>query len=612
MLHYCLTLEDPKGHYFNIRLRFEYPASQGVNKDTQGLVLYLPAWIPGSYLIREFSRHVMDVRALVDAKPCSVEKINKDHWRIDVPSHASKAKPRLVECSWRVYAWDLSVRGAHFDESHAFLNATSAFLVPKHLEDQAIELQIARPQPQGSDSAATWTVACGLNSRAKRKNGGCLALPPGGQLEFQAKNYDELIDHPLEMGELQSMEFEVHGVVHCVAFYGADPDLDLKRICTDLQPVCKAQIELFEPVRHLAPFDRYWFLVHATSDGYGGLEHRNSTALLCARKDLPQRGVEKAPEGYSTFLGLCSHEYFHAWHVKRIKPAAFVPYNLHAENYTQLLWVFEGFTSYYDDLMLARAGFLDSTGYCKTLAKSVDQVLNRPGRLVQTVAESSFDAWTKYYRQDENAINSIVSYYAKGALVAFCLDVILRQRSRGKKSLDDAMRLLWQEHGLTGIGVEEQAMPALIERATGIDVSQELFSWTQTTDELPLEACFKALGYQLEGELKAQTVYLGLTGTFNEAGMHVKQVSNGSPAHAAGVSAGDVLVALDNRKFTETHYKRTNTSRAPGEKLKIMGFRAERLCEFEVVLEAARPQSWLIKPIEKAPRAARLKAPWNS
>ena len=408
MLHYLLDVADPKGHYFDVRLRTQLrePVLETYGAQNHAVRLYLPAWIPGSYLIREFARNILSVQATVNHIACEVKKASKDEWLVVIPTGMVTEENILLECNWRVYAWDLSVRGAHLDQTHGFFNGTSVFLCPRGLENQGIELCISRPGQEDNTPAAPWRVACGLkwsadaNGQTPALAFGCASLPAGGFVHYEADSYDALIDHPVEMGELQIAGFTAHGVPHYFVVYGADEDLDLERICQNLKPVCESQIALFEPVTKKAPFDAYWFLLHATDNGYGGLEHRNSTSLLCCRADLPQKGIEQAPKGYEGLLGLCSHEYFHSWNVKRMKPAAFVPYRLHQESYTELLWLFEGFTSYYDDVLLARAGQMDEAAYLKALGRTIAQVLKGPGRLRQTVAESSFDAWTKYYRQD--------------------------------------------------------------------------------------------------------------------------------------------------------------------------------------------------------------------
>lgn len=612
MLHYLVSVADPKGHYFDVRLQVEIPLAKLQETDgVPSIDLTLPAWIPGSYLIREFARNVLYVNAQVNNMPASCIKFRKDGWRV-TPDHTALDGGHvsaLLECNWRVYAWDLSVRGAHLDETHGFFNGTSLFLCPAGHEHSSVELTIARPV----DNDVDWLVACGLQPvpGTLKDSNGCPVLQASGQVKFTATDYDSLIDHPVEMGELQVASFDALGVKHVFSVYGADADLDLERICNDLKPVCEAQIALFEPDTHRAPFDHYLFMLHATDNGYGGLEHRNSTALLCNASDLPQRGVEKAPKDYEGFLGLCSHEYFHSWNVKRMKPAAFVPYDLKQENYTTLLWIFEGFTSFYDDVMLARAGKMDEASYLKALGKSMAQVMKGPGRSNQTVAESSFDAWTKYYRQDENAPNAIVSYYTKGALVALCIDSAIRQQTAGKKCLDDVMRLMWQRKGETGTGLREDEFSELVMDATGVNLHQQIQQWTQTTVELPLAAALKGYGYSLEQTTGDDAVYLGVHGVFKPEGMLVKQVINGSPAHNAGVSAGDTLCALGEKKLTESNYKRLLASSKPGAALKAIGFRAERLMTFDITAGEPASNDWSIKKMEKIDGKT-MPAPWQA
>jgi predicted metalloprotease with PDZ domain len=287
----------------------------------------------------------------------------------------------------------------------------------------------------------TWRVATSLPELGAKRYGF------GTYIAF---DYDELIDHPVEMGDFALATFKAHGIQHDIVVTGRVPNLDMERLQQDLKAICETQIAFFEPKTKKAPMDRYVFLTMAVGDGYGGLEHRASTALICARADLPTTAAPKTAErseGYVTFLGLCSHEYFHTWNVKRIKPAVFAPYDLQVENYTPLLWLFEGFTSYYDDLMLVRSGIISEATYFKLLGKTVGSVLRGSGRTKQSVAESSFDAWTKYYRQDENAPNAIISYYTKGSLVGLAFDLTIRAKTGGAKSLDDVMRALWERYG---------------------------------------------------------------------------------------------------------------------------------------------------------------------
>jgi len=399
---YRLAPFDPAGHRYRITLTIDTPSPEGQR-------LSLPAWIPGSYLIRDFSRQIESLSAHAGTRRVNVDKIDNHTWQA-----APCDGPLRVE--YEVYAWDLSVRGAHLDDSHGFFNGTSVFL-RVHGQDHLPCLLDLAP-PRGLDG---WKVYTSLpeargHRGAARRHGFGLYLAP---------DYDALIDHPVEMGTPHVATFTAHGAEHELVFTGVTPNLDLARITGDVKKICETQIEFFEPRTKRAPFldstDRYVFMTMVTGDGYGGLEHRASTALMTSRKDLPVVGQQGQGEGYRGFLGLVSHEYFHTWNVKRIKPQAFAPYHLDQPDLTRLLWVFEGFTSYYDDLLLLRSGAITQSDYLRLLAKTITSVARTPGRAKQSVAESSFDAWTRYYKQDENSPNALVSYYTKGALVALGL-----------------------------------------------------------------------------------------------------------------------------------------------------------------------------------------------
>lgn len=610
-LQYAVTLADAAGHYFDVSLRMQLDSSRlSANAEGLQLHLFLPAWIPGSYLIRDFARHVSEVRACMDGQTVPITQNSKDSWVCALPPPSA---PTLLEfvCTWRVYAWDLSVRGAHFDQTHAFFNGTSLFLCPEGFEKERVELQIIAPN---LPEPGTWIVACGLAAspnNAKDANGYSLVGQEASPW-FYAENYDALIDHPVEMGILKTKRFAACGVEHHLVVYGADDDLNMERLCKNLKPVCEAQIKLFEPEREKAPFSEYWFLVHATDQGYGGLEHRNSTALLCSREDLPQMNVQSPPKGYETFLGLCSHEYFHAWNVKRMKPAAFLPYDLRQENYTRLLWIFEGFTSYYDDLMLARSGVTDESAYIAALEKTVSQVLKNRGHLKQSAADSSFNAWTKYYRPDENGPNSVVSYYAKGALIALCLDARIREQTQGKKSLDDVMRLMWQRKGSEEHGLGEIEFPLLVEASTGVDVRADLDAWTNACTELPLQEALMVFGWTIQASPAKDGPFTGFYPQFRSDGMFVRFVLNESPAHQAGISAGDVLVAINDRKLTESRLKRILASHQKGHALRVLGFRAEQLMQFDLVPEPSQPSEWKITKVEQSAKQDCLLPPWRT
>ncbi len=533
-LHYRVYPFDPAGHRLKVQLEIPSPSHRSQ-------IVGLPAWIPGSYLIRDFSRHIESIRAWCGKTVMAPRKINANQWAID-----GCTGPLTIETI--IYAWDLSVREAHVDESHAFFNGASVFLIADGLHHLPCTVQIQAP-PHTTKWKAYSSMPLATERRSKDS-----ADSLGS---FVAPNYDALIDHPFELGTPEVITFNACGALHEMVFTGAAPGLDLARIARDTQRICEAQMALFDPAEKEAPFvdsaSKYVFMTLVTKDGYGGLEHRASTALVTSRKDLPVKAHQEAPAGYAQFLGLVSHEYFHTWHVKRIKPAAFVPYDLLAPNHTSLLWVFEGFTSYYDDLMLLRSGVIDLPAYLKLLGKTIASVHAGGGRHKQSLTESSFDAWTKYYKQDENAPNSIVSYYTKGALVALGLDLTIRLATNNRRSLDDVMRLLWQRFGKRfyrgrARGLDETGLAALIKQATGVDVSLVLAQWVQGVADVPLTELLARTGIELTWVSESDTPDMGFTTRTIGSDLMVKQVFQYGPGHIAGLSAGDQLMAVNGLK----------------------------------------------------------------
>ena len=529
----------------------------------------MPAWIPGSYLIRDFARHIVAIRAESEGKPVPLNKLDKHTWQA---SPLAVGRPLSVTCE--IHAWDLSVRGAHLDATHAFFNGTSVFLRAIGQEDAPCLVDI---QPPEGRSFASWRVATALEP-ARGEPG---AAKRYGFGVYRAACYDELIDHPVEMGAFTLARFVACGVTHDIAITGRH-DCDVERLTADLKRICAWQIRFFgEP----APMKRYVFLVTAVGEGYGGLEHRASTALLCSRNDLPYRGMRGVPEGYRTFLGLCSHEYFHTWNVKRIKPAAFVPYDFNRENYTTQLWAFEGITSYYDDLALLRSGVIDRNDWLELLAKTISNVQRTPGRSRQSLAESSFDAWSKFYRPDENTPNVVVSYYAKGALVALALDLTLRSKTANRVSLDDVMRELWRHHGQTGIGVGEDDLRCIAERLSGVDLRRFFADFVHGTRELPLKSLLAEFGIRLDWEA-AKTPSLGIKTVTEGDSIRLATVFDDGAAQAAGLASGDVLIALDGLRVTPASLERMLARYQPGDILKIHAFRRDELMEFSLRLTA--------------------------
>jgi predicted metalloprotease with PDZ domain len=381
--------------------------------------------------------------------------------------------------------------------------------------------------------------------------------------------------------------------------------------------MCEVHVRLFEPRRRRPPFSRYTFLTLAVSEGHGGLEHRNSTALLCKRDELPSAGMKDTTEGYRTFLGLASHEYFHAWNVKRIKPAAFIPYDLTAENYTRLLWAFEGLTSYYDDLLLARAGLLTIAQYLDVLGKTSTLVLQRSSRLKQSVADSSFDAWIKYYRADENAPNAVTSYYQKGALVGLSLDLTLRAETRGRIGLDHVMRALWsraRDAGADYAGVAEDEIVEVAEDVSGVALARRLREWSEGTSDPDFGALLAPFGIQFAARPALDAPHFALLGIKTRVAggdCTIAHVFDGSPAQRAGISANDVLVAIGGLRVGRDNVDSLLARYAPGDAVECLAFRRDELMRFEVRLATQPPLKFVLTVDPRASRAAqRLRAGW--
>ena len=526
MIIYQIGLPEPQTHTFHVTLTIPAPhAEQRVS---------LPVWIPGSYLVREFARHLSGLQAQQRGKPVPLEQIDKASWRV-------RCKPgAALTLSYRVYAFDTSVRAAFLDAQRGFFNGTSVFLRAEGFEQTLHRLELP-VLPKG------WQVATSLAA---------LNVDAVGCGAYGAADYDELVDHPVELGTFWRGQFEVRGAEHEFVVAGAWPDFDGERLLADTQRICEAQIAFWHGAAGVPPMAHYVFLLNAVDDGHGGLEHRASTALIAPRRDLPQRGKAEMSDGYVSLLGLISHEYFHTWNVKRLRPAEFARYDYTRENYTELLWFFEGFTSYYDDLFLRRAGLIDAERYLRLLAKTVTGVLATPGRQVQSVAQASFDAWVKYYRADENTPNATISYYTKGALVALALDLSLRSEAAEAKAegvankktrhatLDEVMRRLWEASA--GGPISEANIAAALQHVGRRSFAKELAAWVHGTGDLPLQPLLAAAGvaWQPQGATLAQRLGLRVSESAL-TGVKVSHVLADGAAQRAGLSAGDELLALD-------------------------------------------------------------------
>lgn len=541
MLHYQIEFDDYKQHLVHVTIRFLANPNQE---------LWLPTWIPGSYLIREFSKHIESVKAYDEAgRMLDIKKTSKNRWRLFNTDH------ELMTIEYDVYAYDLSVRGAYVDQTRLYINPACVCLALEGQEQSACEVEVFLP-----DELKHFQLATGLASKSLVK----------GRFTLKADHYDQLIDSPFELADQTRFSFETHGIEHEFVISGPH-NANVDRLKADIEKICAAEINMFGS----APFKNYTFMTMATGNSYGGLEHCNSTSLITPRDDLPKSNEPTEPsKDYQRFLGLCSHEYFHSWLVKFIRPENFANYNLHQEGYTSLLWIFEGFTSYYDDLILLRSGVISQKSYLDLLKAQIDRYLQNPGRFVQTVAESSFDAWIKFYRQDENSNNAGTSYYNKGALVALCLDLGLRLRG---SSLDALMRRLY-ENTQNGMQVNERTIFDLCKELTGDNWIEQINHLINTTDELPLDQLLPEFGlsYRVKTD---KSLPLGLKLADKPEGVLVQSARRESAGAKAGISANDVIIAIDglkaSTKLIEKYAKQGGT-------YTVFAFRRDELISFAV------------------------------
>ena len=561
---------DPHAHTFEVRCTVDDPHPSGQR-------FRLPAWIPGSYLMRDFARQFTTVRAESSGQDVALRKEAKDVWRVS-PVDAS------LTVIAHVYAFDVSVRTAYLDAKRAYFNGPCVFLCPEGRSEAPCSVDILPPDGAGF---ADWRVATTLDPDG---------APPHGFGRYRADSYDALIDHPVEMGEFALATFAVGTVGHEIAVTGRH-DADLERLARDLARICQWQADLFAGAPQSAPpFPRYLFQVTAVGDGHGGLEHRSSTSLLCRRDELPARGRAECTDDYVHFLGLASHEYFHSWNVKRIKPSAFAPYDLSREAYTRQLWAFEGITSYYDDLALVRTRIIDPQRYLELLGRMITSVLRTPGRQLQSIGDASFDAWIKFYRPDENSPNAAISYYWKGSLVALALDLTLRSTAR--TSLDAVMRALWERYGRTGIGVPERGIEAIVGEVAGTDMHPFFARFVDSTEDPPLAALLDAFGVDWHlrptagaddrgGKPAAGPVPACWIGAKIDSDLRLLNVYAGGPAERAGLAPNDALVAIDGIRASTDAVNRILSRRGAGERIAVHAFRRDELIAVDLTLAAA-------------------------
>lgn len=585
-VRYTVTPISPEAHLFEVQCLIPEP-------DPHGQILRLPGWIRGSYLVRDFAKHVEDLQVHSEGDAVAWERLDKASLRC-APVNAA------LQIRFRVYAYDNSVRKTYLDERRGFFNGTSLFYRAEQADASGYELEI---KPPPSNTRRHWHVACTLAPQQIDRLGYGI---------YRAADYDELIDHPVEIGAFQRAEFEVDGIPHAFILSGRF-DADLRRLCDDVRRICEQERKLFggEPQQ-----SQYLFLTNVVGNGYGGLEHKDSCALICSRDDLPKAGASEISKSYRNFLGLCSHEYFHLWNVKRIRPQAFAESDLRAEAYTRDLWHYEGVTSYYDDLFLRRADLIDAQTYLDIVAANATRVQNTPGRALHSLADSSFEAWTKFYQPDEHSPNATVSYYVKGALAALCIDLHLRLHS--EHTLDDAMRLLWQRYGRDDQPVPEAGLEAILNELCP-EPALPLDAWLRSTQELPLAELLAQFG--VEAKLRISH------GAGDNGGRHdgkpvasvtglrlrpdsetVAGVSSGSAAQNAGISGGDQIIAINGLR-AQGRLSSLLTELQAGQAVEVHLFRGDELRVCALTPAAPQPDTWQLNLVDAdAPALARRRA----
>ncbi|MBD2730998.1 M61 family metallopeptidase [Nostoc sp. FACHB-892] len=553
-IHYLVGMSQPETHLFEVTLHIADYASSILD-------LKLPVWTPGSYLVREYAKNLQDFEAFSEGKPLLWRKISKNHWQID-----KKAVSELT-VRYRIFANELSVRTNHLDATHGYFNGAALFFRIKGWENQPIRVTIVPPRPE-------WQVTTALSPIGEKTN------------TFLAANFDTLVDTPFEIGRHQLYNFEVLGKPHELAIWGQG-NFQAQEMIADIQKIIQVEAQMFGGL----PYERYVFLLHLFSQAFGGLEHKDSCSLIY------QRFGFRAQEKYDRFMQLVAHEFFHLWNVKRIRPKALEVFDYDQENYTPSLWFCEGTTSYYDLLIPLRAEIYDVQSYLNKLSKEITRYEMTPGRKVQPVSESSFDAWIKLYRPDANSGNSQISYYLKGEMVSLLLDLLIRSTHDNQRSLDDVMLKMWQQFGQDEIGYTPEQLQEVIESVAGIDLTDFFKRYIDGIDDLPFNQYLEPFGLQLVAEQQEEP-YLGVRINTENGREMIKFVEAGSPAQIGGIDAGDELLAIDGIKVTGNSLSDRLKDYQPSDAIKVTVFHQDELRSYSITLAPPRPTRYQVKPVE--------------
>ena len=553
-IHYLVAMSQPETHLFEITLHL-------VDYSSPILDLKLAVWTPGSYLVREYAKNLQDFEAFAENKPLNWQKLTKNHWQIE------KIGISELTVRYRIFANELSVRTNHLDSTHGYFNGAALFFRIPGWDKQPIRVTIVPPQPE-------WQVTTALPHLREETN------------TFLASDFDTLVDTPFEIGSHQLYKFEVLGKPHKLAIWGQG-NYQVQQMIADIQKIIQVEAQMFGGL----PYQQYVFLLHLFSQAFGGLEHKDSCSLIY------QRFGFRAQDKYHRFLQLVAHEFFHLWNVKRIRPKALEVFDYDQENYTPSLWFCEGTTCYYDLLIPLRAGIFDVKSYLNNLGKEITRYEMTPGRKVQPVSESSFDAWIKLYRPDANSGNSQISYYLKGEMVSLLLDLLIRSTHNNQRSLDDVMLKMWQQFGQAEIGYTPEQLQEVIESVAGIDLTDFFKHYIDSTDDLPFNQYLEPFGLQLVAEQQEEP-YLGVRINTENGREMVKFVETGSPAQVEGIDAGDELLAIDRIKVTAGSLSDRLKDYQPNDTIQVAVFHQDELRTYSITLASPHPAKYQVKPVE--------------
>jgi predicted metalloprotease with PDZ domain len=557
-ISYRVAMSQPYSHLFEVTL-------QVTDWHSPTLDLKMPVWTPGSYLVREYAKQVQDFQA-EDGNSGSIlssRKVAKNHWRIDTENATE------IIVNYRVFANDLSVRTNHLDGTHGYFNGAALFYYIPSLEKQPITIKIIPPHPE-------WKIST------------TLASIEGTHDTFLARDFDTLVDSPVEIGTQKIYDFSVLGKPHQLVIWG-EGNIDPERTIADTTKIIETEAKLFGGL----PYDRYLFLLHLSANGYGGLEHKDSCSLIYSRFGFRKK------DKYQNFMQLVAHEFFHLWNIKRIRPKELEVFDYEGENYTTSLWFAEGTTSYYDTLLPLRAKIYNEKTFLNDLGKAITRYLNTYGRKVQPVAESSFDAWIKLYRPDANSPNSQISYYLKGEMVSLLLDLLIRSRHRNERCLDDVMRELWQNFGREEIGYSAQQLEDIIAGIAGTDLQDFFAKYLYGTEELPFDKYLQPFGLKLKAIYDEETLpYFGCRLQSENGREVIKFVEANSPAALAGIDAGNELLAIDGIRIAAEQLVDRLKDYRVNDIIQVTVFDRDELKTRSVVLEQPQPTRYEIVKME--------------